>query len=88
MNHEQKCYGKMFPSVVEMAYDGTIMGKVFGYQMDYAGQVAQTREPLVDRDAWEKCLECRELDGCFQLSVGTMLMELAVKTSPKSLFQG
>jgi hypothetical protein len=86
MNREQECYGKMFPSVVEMAYNRAVVGKVFGYQLDCSGQVAQKRTSTVDRVAWEKCLECRELEGCFRLSTGTMLMELAVKTSPKSLY--
>ena len=86
MNREQECYGKMFPSVVEMAHNRAVVGKVFGYQLDYSGQVAQKRQTTIDRDAWQKCLECRELDGCFRLSAGTMLMELAVKTSPKSLY--
>ena len=85
MNREQECYGKMFPSVVEMAHNRAVVGKVFGYQLDYSGQVAQKRDSTVDRVAWEKCLECRELEGCFRLSTGTMLMELALKTSPKSL---
>ena len=86
MTREQECYGKMFPSVVEMAHNRAVFGKVFGYQLDYSGQVAQKRDSTVDRVAWEKCLECRELEGCFRLSTGTMLMELAVKTSPKSLY--
>lgn len=86
MNREQECYGKMFPSVVEMTHNRTVAGKVFGYQLDYAGQVAQKRDTTVDRVAWLKCLECRDLDGCYRLSTGTMLMELAVKTSPKSLY--
>ncbi len=86
MNHEQECYGKMFPSVVEMAHDRAVVGKVFGYQLDYSGQVARRRDAIVDHDAWEKCLECREMDGCFRLSAGTVLMELALKTSPKSLY--
>ncbi len=86
MNREQECYGKMFPSVVEMAHFRAVMGKVFGYQMDYSGQVAQTRETIVDPKAWDQCLECPELDGCYRLSAGTLLMELAVKTSPKSLY--
>ena len=65
MNREQECYGKMFPSVVEMAHFKAVEGKVFGYQLDYSGQVAQKRDATVDRDAWQKCLECRELDGCY-----------------------
>jgi len=75
------------PSVVAMAHDRAVLGKVFGYQLDYSGQVAHTRDTIVDRDAWEKCMECHDLDGCFRLSTGTILMELALKTSPKSLFE-
>jgi hypothetical protein len=86
VNREQECYGKMFPSVVEMAHYNAVKGKVFGYQLDYSGQVAQKRDTTVDRDAWQKCLECRDLDSCQRLSAGTILMELAVKTSPKSLY--
>ena len=87
MNREQECYGKMFPSIVEMAHQRAVFGKVFGYQLDYPGQVAQKRDAIVDRDAWQRCLECSELDSCFRLSTGTILMELAIKTSPKSLYQ-
>lgn len=88
MNNKQECYGRMFPSVMEMAHSGAVTGIIFGYQLDYSGQVAQRRDTTVDRDAWQKCLECSELDGCFRLSAGTMLMELAVKSSPGSLYQG
>jgi len=86
MSLKQECYGRMFPSVVEMAQNRAIAGKVFGYQLDYTGQVAQRRDTIVNRDAWQECLECRDLDGCYRLSAGTMLMELAVKTSPVSLY--
>jgi hypothetical protein len=86
MNKEPECYGKMFPSVVEMAHTRPVVGKVFGYQLHYPGQVAHKRDATVDRDAWHKCLECCDLDGCYRLSAGTMLMELAVKTSPQSLY--
>jgi hypothetical protein len=86
MNREPECYGKMFPSVVEMVHNRPIAGKVFGYEVDYAGQVAQKRVATVNREAWQKCLECCDMDGCYRLSTGTMLMELAVKTSPQSLY--
>lgn len=87
MNREPECYGKMFPSVVEMAHNKTTVGKVFGYELNYPpGQVADKRVATVDRDAWQKCLECGDLDGCYRLSTGTMLMELAVRTSPRSLY--
>jgi hypothetical protein len=86
MNREPECYGKMFPSIVEMAHNRAVAGKVFGYQLDYAGQVAHKRDATVDLEVWQKCLECRELDGCYRLSAGTMLMELAVKTMPQTLY--
>jgi hypothetical protein len=77
----------MFPSVVEMAHEGVVVGKVFRYQLDYSGQVARMQGAIVDLDAWEKCLECHDLDVCFRLSAGTILIELALKTSPKSLYE-
>jgi hypothetical protein len=86
MNREPECYGKLFPSIVEMAHNRPVVGKVFGYEVNYSGQVADKRAATVDRDAWQKCLECCDLDGCYRLSTGTMLMELAVKTSPQSLY--
>lgn len=86
MNGKQECYGKMFPSIVEMAHNRLVSGKVFGYEVDYPGQAAQKRDTAVDREAWQKCLECADLDGCYRLSVGTMLMELAVKTMPQTLY--
>ncbi len=49
--------------------------------MSYSGQVAHKRTATVDREAWQKCLECRDLNGCYRLSTGTMLMEIAVKSS-------
>jgi len=45
MNREQECYGKMFPSIVEMARNTLVTGKVFGY-----------------RRAWQRCLECPDLE--------------------------
>ena len=38
MNREQECYGKMFPSIVEMARNTLVTGKVLGYQVDYQGR--------------------------------------------------
>lgn len=86
MNREPECYGKMFPSIREMAHNRLVAGKVFGYQVDYPGQVAHKRDATIDREAWQKCLECCDLDGCYRLSTGTMLMELAVRTTPQTLY--
>jgi hypothetical protein len=86
MNQEEECYGKMFPPVVEMVHDRSVAGAVFGYQVDYPGQVAHKRDTMVNRDAWHKCLGCGDFDGCYRLSTATMLMGLAVKTSPQTLY--
>jgi hypothetical protein len=86
MNGKQECYGKMFPSIVEMAHNRLVAGRVFGYEVDYPGQVAHRRDARVDREAWQRCLECPDLDGCYRLSTGTMLIELTVKTMPQTLY--
>ena len=87
MSLERECYGKMFPSIVEMVHNRPIAGKVFGYEVHYSGQVAQSRRATVDHDAWEECLKCSCMDSCFRVSTGTILMELAVKTAPSSQYQ-
>jgi hypothetical protein len=86
MNGEPECYAKMFPPVVEMDYNNSVTGKVFGYEMDYPGQLAHRRDAIVNREAWRKCLACSHFDGCYRLSTGLMLMELAVKSSPHPLY--
>ena len=86
MNTKPECYGKMFPPVIETAHNKPVAGKVFGYEVDYQGLVAHKRDAKVDRDAWQYCLECPDFDRCYQLSTATMLMELAVKTNPQSLY--
>jgi len=86
MMSEPDCYGKMFPSVVELIHDRPVAGKVFGYELNYPGQVAARRAATVNRDAWRRCLECGDLENCHRLSAGTILIELAVRTSPQSLY--
>jgi hypothetical protein len=86
MKNEPDCYGKMFPLVVAMTHNKPVSGEVFGYEVDYAGQVASRRVVTVNREAWWHCLGCPEFDGCYRLSAGTALMELAVKTLPDSLY--
>ncbi len=87
MNSERECYGKMFPSVIEVAHDTSTAGRVFGYEVYYSGQVAHSRVITVNQDAWRQCLKCSYLDGCYRMSVGTMLMEFAVKSAPDSQYR-
>jgi len=79
MKNEPECCGKMFPSVISLAQNEPVAGKVFGYQVDRAGMAVTRRAITVDREAWRHCLECPDIDGCYRLSTGTVLMEIAVR---------
>lgn len=73
------CYGKMFPSTLVKADNKEIRARVFGYRVDHTGVVETGRTVTTDREAWEECVQCPDLEGCFRLSTGTLLMEIAVK---------
>jgi hypothetical protein len=85
MKNEADCYGKMFPSVLSVAHNRLVVGRVFGYQVDYPGQVA-TKTVTVNGEAWQHCLGCPDFDACYRLSAGTVLMQLAIRTLPDSLY--
>ena len=79
MKSEPDCYGKMFPPLIRLEHDEPVAGKVFGYQIDRPGIAVTRRVITTNRDAWRHCLECPDLDGCYRLSTGAVLMEIAVK---------
>ena len=79
MKNEPACYGKMFPPGISLAHDESVAGKVFGYQIDRPGIAVTRRVVTTNPDAWRDCLECADLDGCYRLSTGTVLMEIALK---------
>jgi hypothetical protein len=79
MKSEPDCYGKMFSPLISLAHNESVGGKVFGYQIDRPGIVVTRRAITTDRDAWRYCLECPDFDGCYRLSTGTALMEIAVE---------
>lgn len=79
MRHLSACYGKMFPATLVKTANKEVRAKVFGYRVDHTGVVETGRTVTTDPKAWEECTECPDLDGCFRLSTGTLLMEIAVK---------
>ena len=79
MQHPSACYGRMFPSVLVKTANEEVRGKVFGYRVDHTGVVPSRWTVTRDPQAWDECTTCRDLDGCFRLSTGTLLMEMAVK---------
>ncbi len=74
------CYGKMFPTVVQMVANQSVSGKVFGYELEQVGIGARRRTATANRAAWEECSVCPQFDTCGRLSQGSLLMELAVKS--------
>lgn len=86
MRSENSCYGKMFPSVAVIAHNQPVCGEVFGYRVDYEGQVVQTRETIVNRASWDNCLQCPDLETCYRLSSGKLIMELALRTVPQTVY--
>ncbi len=79
MKNKSECYSKMFPPVISLTQNEPVAGKVFGYQVDRPGMAVTRRVVTTNREAWQDCLECPDFDGCYRLSTGTVLMEIAVK---------
>lgn len=86
MKNENACYGKMFPSVASMTLNQAASGEVFGYRVDHSGQVVQKREAIVNRKGWDRCQQCPDMEGCYRVSTGTLLIELALRTVPPTIF--
>ena len=80
MQHTSACYGRMFPATLVKTENQEVKGRVFGYRVDHTGVVETGRATTVDRAAWQECTQCHDVDTCFRLSAGTLLMELAVRT--------
>ena len=78
MSSNLDCYGKMFPSVAGPVQDGTVRGKVFGFRLGVPGVVAP-RQAAVDLEAWQQCVACPSFDACHRLSIGSVLLEMAVR---------
>jgi hypothetical protein len=78
MERPSACYGKMFPATLVKTANRQVKAKVFGYRVDHTGVVETRRTVTTDREAWRECTRCPDLDNCFRLSTGTLLMEIAL----------
>ncbi len=81
MDREKECYGRMFPSVLELSHNRTVKGHVFGYKVECTGISTGDRSVVTDLDNWRECTNCPKLDECYRLSAGQLLMEIAVRPS-------
>ncbi len=77
-NEARDCYGKMFPSVTERFDNVMITGKVFGYYVEHPGLMATSRSAFADEKAWRQCVECKDYESCYRLSISKLLLEAAL----------
>jgi hypothetical protein len=75
---EEDCYGKMFPPVIKRPNNVTTAGKVFSYYVRHPGLMATDRSVSVDQEAWRRCVRCEDCETCYRLSVGRLLLEIAL----------
>ena len=80
MQQSPACYGRMFPSTLVRSANTEVRGRVFGYRIDHSGVVESQQVVSTDSEAWRECTKCPEVDSCFRLSTGTLLMEIAVRS--------
>ncbi len=78
-DRRKQCYGTIFPPTLQGAHDRPIADKVFSYQLLTAGGTFRSgRRVAHDLSAWDDCLECPELDSCYKLSLGRLMLEAAI----------
>lgn len=79
MENEKRCYGRIFPSVLELKHNIAVRGHVFGYEVECSGLSTGDRSVVADTENWRGCLRCPEFDECYRFSTAMLLMEIAVK---------
>ena len=77
-DEEKDCYGKMLPPVIKRPDNVTMAGKVFSYYVKQPGLMATDRSVSVDEEAWRRCVTCEDYETCYRLSVGRLLLEIAL----------
>ncbi len=75
---EKECYGKMFPTVIGRPDNVTVAGEVFSYYIKHRGPMVTDRSVSVNHEAWRRCVACAEHESCYRLSVGRLLLEIAL----------
>jgi hypothetical protein len=73
------CYGAMFPPTLQVDADRPVRGKVFAYQLLTPGGIMRAdRRISADVEAWDECVTCDDFDHCYKLSLGRLLLEVAI----------
>ena len=73
------CYGKLFPSHSWRQPGKERPDGVFGFEFQQPGSVTIPPDVTVDLRAWDRCVECDDFATCQQLSMGKLMLEMAVR---------
>ncbi len=76
----KNCYGTMFPSILCLEADRVVSGKVFSFELRRPnGSFISERRVMANQEAWDECRSCREFTDCYQLSLGKLSLEAAIR---------
>ncbi len=78
MGAEKACYGTMFPDLDRLQYNQPLEGRAFRVLVQSSGIGVQRRTTEVKRKGWEECVACPHYRDCYDLSVGKLLLHMAV----------
>ena len=78
MESDPECYGTMFPPIAKPPHNVEVGGRVLSYRIEHPGSVPTVHTLSVDREAWRHCLECKDFDGCYRLSIARLLVDSAL----------
>jgi hypothetical protein len=68
----------MFPAVAKPPHNIEVAGKVLSYRIEHPGMMPTGHTLNIDRESWQRCLECKEFEGCYRMSIGKLLVDSAL----------
>jgi hypothetical protein len=68
----------MFPDLDRLEDNRPLRGKVFTVLVESKGIGVSGRTITVDPDQWQACVACEQYRGCYDLSMGKLLLTHAV----------
>ena len=79
MKVHSECYGHLFPPLATLVTNRDVAGVVFRYEIEQRGPIPTQRSTGLKESAWDRCTACVDFDTCYRLSLGSLLMDIAVR---------
>jgi hypothetical protein len=79
MSEQSPCFGGMFPNLVDLQRVGEARGAVFTVRIGNQGLWGTSQAIIVDEVAWQRCQQCSAYRACYDLSLASLHLALAVK---------